>query len=124
MARESGLGQGRPRDHSSPKEGQDLVTTEQEESFLSYSFELIVEEVDQLEDHILNTSLPTSPPAKVSKFKGPDFQKTSKIQFQVKRGETNARLKVTFSFMIDQIQRFQENFIGSVNDAGVDAPAG
>ena len=63
-----------------------MVTTEQEESFLSYSFELIVEEVDQLEDHILNTSLPTSPPPKVSKVRGPDFSENVKNSIPSQKG--------------------------------------
>jgi ferredoxin len=64
-----------------------LVTTEQEESFLSYSFELIVEEVDKSEDHILKTSVPTSPPTKVSKFRGPDFSEDFKNSIPSQKGQ-------------------------------------
>jgi Cu2+-containing amine oxidase len=69
MARVLGQGQGLPReqDHLSQRsvEGQD----EQDDSFLSHSFESIIEEVDQSEDYMINlSSSPVSPLAKVSKF--------------------------------------------------------
>ena len=73
MARVLGQGQGIPRDQDQLSqvsgEGQDLIINEQEDSFLSHSFEYIIEEVDQSEDYMINlSSSPVSPLAKVSKF--------------------------------------------------------
>jgi hypothetical protein len=65
MARVLGQGQGLPReqDHLSQR------SVEQDDSFLSHSFESIIEEVDQSEDYMINlSSSPVSPLAKVSKF--------------------------------------------------------